>query len=173
VACATAYLRACWGPALPPMGLPRSVVVGLQLPSSLCVVAVWVQARRRQARHTRQGQASKAEGAGGARARERQDTHKEGPSRHRRPEPHPSALEQAARQGPGQEGQEERFWALLADFVSLVASAPRSWLARYGPVPAGHPFICGMQQGGLAVGPRPAPVALSVLPPGPFPLPAP
>jgi hypothetical protein len=68
---------------------------------------------------------------------------------------------------------EERFWALLADFVSLVASAPRSWLARYGPVPAGHPFICGVQQGGLAVGPRPAPVALSVLPPGPLPLPAP
>jgi hypothetical protein len=68
---------------------------------------------------------------------------------------------------------EERFWALLADFVSLARMAPRAWRARYGPVPSSHPFLCGRMESCLAVGHRPAAVALSVVPPVPLALPAP
>ena len=68
---------------------------------------------------------------------------------------------------------EERFWALLADFVGLVQETPKRWRGLYGSVPASHPFMHGVPQGRLSLSPRPPPTALVALPPGPLALPAP
>jgi exonuclease III len=68
---------------------------------------------------------------------------------------------------------EERFWALIADFVGLAQDTPKRWRSLYGSVPASHPFMHGISQGRLSLSPRPAPTALVALPPGPLALPAP
>jgi len=68
---------------------------------------------------------------------------------------------------------EERFWALVADFVGLAREAPKRWIGLYGSVPASHPFMHGVTYGRLSLSPRPESTALVALPPGPLALPAP
>jgi exonuclease III len=67
---------------------------------------------------------------------------------------------------------EECFWARLADFISANPRAPSAWHA-FGTVPTAHPFMHAVDGDGLALSPRPAVVAASVLPPAPVALPAP